>query len=709
MHPKVNLDRSPQSVFMKYILFFAALSFLPVSSATAQNLVREIALLNLAEQNSENNDSQLFSAEQMLRVAGIPFRITTEPSDAINSAMVLCSSELRAGTLSDEENLLLEEYVSGGGVLIVPRVLDEDVFPLFGFENISDSKTNYIINWNTGLSTSLFRYIDEPEEWSISLGRPDVGDIFRTYAYGLAGATALAHYDDGSVAVSQNIHGSGAAYAFGMAWKDVILRSQLNRDYEAQRISSNGFEPTQDMLMLLMRTIFCEHVPHATWTHTSPANSTSTVMLTHDIDSGTAVDTMLDFATSETESGIAATYNVTLRYFSDALMGDFYLGSQAKINSVMNGGHVIGSHSVGHFFDFADDDIFPFGSPGNTMENYLPHNNGDETTGGTVFGECEVSKNVLEADHGIDIRSFRAGHLAYHKYLVDVLDSLGYLFNSSNSANDVLTNFPYQNKKGRSFNGERSEVYEFPVSISDVFHDDPISMDNYLDKADTWQAITRKIDANHGSTVLLIHPNRGYKLLGQEYYISNLPQGIHLMEMNAFGDYWKIREAFAFATELVDSSLYVTISTVDLFSNKDISLVINQGQALANVIVQDENGNPLNFISEAWGDHDLILHQHDLVSAVIEKTKRNLSLNIYPNPTHGGLNLDLTLQHPANVQIELLDLYGKLLQVTDTGQHAAGPHTISYTLNGLQLSSGMYICKIHAGRNGEAVRKLWLK
>ena len=45
-----------------------------------------------------------------------------------------------------------------------------------------------------------------------------------------------------------------------------------------------------------------------------------------------------------------------------------------------------------------DDDVFPIGETGNTKENYNPTNDGDITFGGSVYGELEVSKNVLEAD-----------------------------------------------------------------------------------------------------------------------------------------------------------------------------------------------------------------------------------------------------------------------------------------------------------------------
>ena len=47
-----------------------------------------------------------------------------------------------------------------------------------------------------------------------------------------------------------------------------------------------------------------------------------------------------------------------------------------------------------------------------------------------------------------------------------------------------------------------------------------------------WLDITRKNRANGAPTVLLIHPNRNYKLEGMSYYLDELPSDIHIMEFD---------------------------------------------------------------------------------------------------------------------------------------------------------------------------------
>ena len=44
----------------------------------------------------------------------------------------------------------------------------------------------------------------------------------------------------------------------------------------------------------------------------------------------------------------------------------------------------------------------------------------------------------------------------------------------------------------RSFNGETSNVYELPVTISDVFNETPITEENYTDKVATWLDVLKK-------------------------------------------------------------------------------------------------------------------------------------------------------------------------------------------------------------------------
>ncbi len=676
------------SITINFLLLFPILS-------NAQIHERAIAILDLSIKNNESNDSRLFSVEHMAKVTGIPFIITQDVDVAVNYAMILSSSLFTSSTFSTDEKTALIDYVQTGGVLIAPRIQDEDFYSLFGIDGYESSNSRFEIHWDTSLDEASLKYIDEPEEQIISLGRNTYSSIFKTLGYSTTFAKTLATYDDGSAAVIKNLYGNGAAVSIGLSWKEVILRNQINRDYEAQRITSNGFEPTSDVLFLFVRALFLEHNQHAVWKNTSPGRSLSTLMITHDIDSSTGMDTLEVFVDYETENNIEATYNITVRYFDDELMSNFYINRQSTLDYIKSNGHNFGSHSVGHFFDFGEDDIFPIGTTGNTKDNYHPFNDGNVTSSGSVYGELEVSKNVLENDiPNQTIRTFRAGHLAFHKNLVDVLDDLGYDYNSSFSANDVLTNFPYQNKKGRSFSGETSNIYEIPVTISDVFHANPISIFNYFDKANTWLEITRKNQANGAPTVLLIHPNRNYKLEGMAYYLDELPNDINIMEFEKFGDFWRAREDFVFDSELNGNEVTITIpDSMDL--TNDISFIVANGQSLSEILIVDESGNALNFSQEPWEGNDVIVYFGDLVNSnSFVKNDHNASLKVFPNPSKGNLNLEFEVTHTGNYQINLIDINGKKVVNLFDDSLLHGKHYLQKTISLKEFSKGIYFLVI---------------
>ncbi|MFK7775542.1 MAG: T9SS type A sorting domain-containing protein [Saprospiraceae bacterium] len=673
------------------LLILINLLFLFPSISSAQTHERAIAILDLSVKNNESNNARLFSVEHMAKVTGIPFIITQDVEVAKNYAMILSSSLFASTTFSSDEKTVLIDYVQNGGVLVAPRIQDEDFYAVFGIDGYEGDNARFEVRWDSTLADASLKYINEPEERVISLGRNTYSSIYKTLGYSTTFANTLATYEDGSSAVIKNSYGNGAAVSVGFSWKEVILRNQINRDYEAQRITSNGFEPTSDVLFLFVRALFLEHLPHTVWKNTSPGRSISTLMITHDIDSATGMDTLEVFVDYEKNNGIEATYNITVRYFDDNLMSDFYTDRQSILDYIQAGGHNFGSHSVGHFFDFGDDDIFPIGTIGNTKDSYNPSNDGDITLGGTVYGELEVSKNVLEADiPNQTIRTFRAGHLAFHKYLVDILDELNYDYNSSFSANDVLTNFPYQNKMGRSFSGAISNVYEIPVTISDVFHSNPISIFNHFDKANTWLEVTRKNHANGAPTVLLIHPNRNYKLEGMSYYLDELPNDVNIMEFEKYGDFWRAREDFIFNSELNGNEMTITIpDSVDL--TNDISFIVADGQSLSEISIVNELGVALNFSQEAWEGNDVIVYFGDFVNSTnfVKKEEQNL-LKVFPNPVKKNLNIEFEVPEAGHFQIDLVDMNGKKVAnlLNDSLPH--GKHQLQKTFSVTEFSKGVY-------------------
>lgn len=69
------------------------------------------------------------------------------------------------------------------------------------------------------------------------------------------------------------------------------------------------------------------------------------------------------------------------------------------------------------------------------------------------------------------------------------------------------------------------------------------------------------------------------------------------------------------------------------------------------------------------------------------------TLNLYPNPTDGLVNIDFELESSGNVAMEVYDMQGVKIATPLIGDRSKGKHTIS--VNTSHLSSGMYIIKIN--------------
>jgi peptidoglycan/xylan/chitin deacetylase (PgdA/CDA1 family) len=435
-------------------------------------------------------------------------------------------------------------------------------------------------------------------------------------------------------------------------------------------------------------------------------------MITHDVDATTAFDTMSYYSDYENSIGLSATYLITTHYLNDGALSDFYNPSSIpQVQTILTKGHKLASHSVGHFTDFDIDSIVPVGILGNTTTSYLPYNGGAgySTVGATVLGETEVSKNVLQNDLGVNIRTFRAGYLCYNKKLVNALDSVGYEYNSTYSSGDVLTNFPYRNHKDRNSAGTLTNVWELPMTISDVFSADPISATNYPAKQAIWLDVINRNRANYAPNVLLIHPNRIYKLWAQQDLIDQLPSDMFTTDLETFADYWRGRDSIEFTSMLSNDTLTITIPSYQLPLNNMISFIVDDGQSLSFIKAQDEFGNLISVIQSNWDDNGLILHfgYYSPLSIAWKENPEQTGLlaNCFPNPFSSSSTLEIWFKEDAQLNICLYNLMGQLISESDTEALKAGIYR--HTINANDLPAGTYYCKISTGQKS-IVKKLIL-
>ena len=181
---------------------------------------------------------------------------------------------------------------------------------------------------------------------------------------------------------------------------------------------------------------------------------------------------------------------------------------------------------------------FELGSGHETYATYRPRGLGfDTASGATVFGEVRVSKELLDGEiPGQDTIFFRAGHLRVPVSMPEALERSGYQFDSSFTADDVLSNFPYALPWGLGFD-EDSQIYEFPVTIED--EESP----GFAKRVPQALEVILANAENAAVSVLLVHSNESaQKVAAEQELLRQLPRDIGKTDMLSFAKFWRARD-----------------------------------------------------------------------------------------------------------------------------------------------------------------------
>ncbi|MBP6413142.1 MAG: T9SS type A sorting domain-containing protein [Bacteroidia bacterium] len=672
---------------------------------SASERSRSVALLDLGPENQETNGSNLYSASHMLDVAGISYKVVTDIFEAQNYKMVVGSSTVGNGVFSGDEHIALRNYVRKGGILFSIRLKDPDLFTLFGITNFDTKTDRRNVYFNMLSADADLAWFNDTLEQSISLGDTSAANVIETLGYSLGTATNLGFYDDGKVCLSKNNYGTGYAYNFGISLKEIIFRNQVNKDYDAEREYTNAFEPTTDVLFLLIRAIYTSNINFGVWKHTSPGNSKSTLIVTHDIDALSSVNLMQSFSNYEDSLKMGSTYFMTVHYIND-LISAFYDSSIADLNLLITKNRTIASHSIGHFSDMDDSTIVLTGASGNTRLNYSPANNGGSTTNATIWGELEVSKNLLQTDCNTTVRSFRPGYLLVHPKQMKIMDTLNYEFSSSYTAPDVLTNFPYFIHEDKSFQSRLTTMLEIPIATSDVVRDFVLDSLNYPLLVTKWKNVYEKNHANNAPTVLLIHPTRTYKLAAQRSFVNQLPTGAIIKSLEDYGDFWKARNTCNFLSELVGNNLKIKLLNLNLPIDSSLSFIVNNGQNLTSIQVVDPNNATIAYTEANWGVNSKIIYLKTENLIGLNEIKNNslhtdedFIIKALPNPFSNKIEFEIAIKTSSHVSLYLYTLSGILLTKLIDEILPQGSYTKSFDSS--LLVDGLYFYELRVNEKTE--------
>jgi hypothetical protein len=483
-----------------------------------------------------------------LHEMGLPFFVTRDLERALQHRLVIIYPSADAQTFTETQDRELTMHVEAGGSLFAVNIFAGALQELFGFRGFQPSRRRYRLDFASG-SDPVLRYLNRPEELQIRLGDAKYGDIFWTNGYTPAStAKVLGRFEDGTAALLQNRVGKGSTYLCGLSFHDVVLRNQVDRDFDAERHYVNAFEPGGDVWLLLLRAWYESAEPGAIRMSTIPDGQSSVLLLSHDVDWENSFAPGLEFARMEMKHHASSTFFIQTKYVSDYNSSAFFFGSDlAILRALFAQGFSIGSHSIIHSRGF---NHFNLGAGTETFATYRPHGTGfDTASGATVFGEVLVSKQLLDGElTGHRTTFFRAGHLRVPPSLPEALQRSGYEFDSSFTADDVLSNFPYALPLDLGF-AEDSGLYEFPVTFEDeALPPLPQRIDAALD-------VIRANAENGAISVILIHSNESKtKLPAEEMLLNGLPAEVTATDMLTFARFWRARDRLLWTVEATGNS-----------------------------------------------------------------------------------------------------------------------------------------------------------
>lgn len=520
-----------------------------------------------------------------LELMGIPFLQTADVQEATRRPLVFIGGILLNTELSAPDREALYSYVEHGGVLLAAQVQGNEFFPLFGITGAAASRTNFRVQFTSTQDLAL-RYLNRPEERTISLGDPKFYSetVWSTEYTPNTESQVLATYENRTAAFIVNAYGRGLAYALGLGFKETTLIPRLAQSFEAQRQWINWFEPSGDVFRLLLRGLYEENVHPFLLVHTVPEGKETGLCLSHDVDARESFPNSLAFAKMEAGLGVHSTFFVTTKYFLDDTDIGYYTPERVKwIRQVKELGFEVASHSVSHSLRFEQ---FPVGSADVNPTNYNPSHP-------TLFGEVSVSKQMLDRDLQQQTAGFRSGYLIYPNDLLGVLETSGYSFDSSVSAQWVLTNYPYFGFRKRSLDSEHSQIVVVPVALDDSRGElairEFLTAETEQEALRIWTDVIRANAENNAITCLLIHPtNITYKLETERRLIeANRGSETWIGDVGTVARFWRGRAQLRPSLRKQKDgkeAIILNLKQADLPSGQALVIEARQGTAVPQVL-----------------------------------------------------------------------------------------------------------------------------
>jgi peptidoglycan/xylan/chitin deacetylase (PgdA/CDA1 family) len=307
--------------------------------------------------------------------------------------------------------------------------------------------------------------------------------------------------------------------------------------------------------------------------------------------------------------GYGATYFLQTKYFRDFFDEVFFDERTPQLMASLESlGMELASHSVSHSDVFAQ---LPQGSYRESYPDYQPRIiEFFYTRNATVMGELRVSKYLIERYSRSNVISFRPGFLANPFSLPQSLESAGYKFSSTVTANDVMTQLPFRQAYNRLYSSQ-TMTYEFPVTVEDE-KDQP--MDGRVDQA---VELADKLSRYGGLFMILIHPNvLDDKLRFLQEFTLRVRDRAWWGTLAEFGQWWEARDRVELDVVYKDGLRYLRISAPSPV--KGLGLRLNDGDALGSESIDTKLVGGLTVLDLPAGTTELPLIAIDRVGTSLD-------------------------------------------------------------------------------------------
>ena len=196
--------------------------------------------------------------------------------------------------------------------------------------------------------------------------------------------------------------------------------------------------------------------------------------------------------------------------------------------------------------------------------------------------------------------------MAYPSRLLTALSAAGYLYDSSFSANNILSNYPFFGFAIRRLGSPETSIVEVPVTLDDSMGF--LTAENRHEVQGIWEDVIVANAENNAVTCLLIHPtDTTYKLLierdlirfakARDYWVGDLA---------SFASFWAERSQTSFEVTETEKSLNIQVNTPLAQIRPGLTLSLTGAPDVSQVSVIDKDGESVSF-TPIYDDRTLLL------------------------------------------------------------------------------------------------------